>query len=756
MLKKFWGKDGFIWWKGVVEDRFDPLQAGRCKVRIFGWHTEDKALMPTDQLPWCRPSVDLDSGRMNVVGPREGAWVWGFFSDGPQAQEPIMIGIIPGIPEKEADPSIGFNDPRPDSILEGHQVPREPEELEQHDDGSGNDIYEIPKKSRFPDKRFLPESDADRLARNEFIEKTIVPLKKENVFIGQADVPTGAHPAGTGTDVASPGTEWTERETQYDAEYPYNHTYFSEGGHIVEIDDTPNKERMHWYHRVGTFKEWDPVGACVEKIVDNEFRIVLEHRFTHIEASDQKTVDWFSKEYVNKDGMPGFNKDVTVGPGGDFNVTLEDGKMNFYINGDCNIYTTGSVYLETDENVVAMVHKELHATVDKSAYLTIKENLNAHVLKDANVQIDGDLRYQVGGDMTGRVSGDRTEFVGGDYKLVVAGNIERYSAGSMKDLALGNMETSTTSSIIEQAAMVISETSGLGNFRTATAEISDTAGGGCFRQAAGVISDTAAGLASRSALAITDSAVVVSHNAATTNCTGILTGLTTDDNGDVTPIGPPGEVAPSGEIGPTVNVLPGLILTGLSAVADAIIVDITDNNAPDQIEIALESILTDAEAAAEMAISAIEGNSNAPGAAGGAAGGAGGGGGGGGGDKGGIPIDGPGGFLWKPEGDNSGVLTVLYNGQGDVAVYEAIPDGEEDVVTTVTNPDGTTSQSVTKKPKYKRGNKIEDLEYVKNFHGDGRGIHRGRKPGSGYGPGPVIASAGGQDYTIGDPSKRHD
>ena len=44
----FQGKDGFIWWHGVVEDRQDPLFLGRCKVRILGWHTEDKAELPTD------------------------------------------------------------------------------------------------------------------------------------------------------------------------------------------------------------------------------------------------------------------------------------------------------------------------------------------------------------------------------------------------------------------------------------------------------------------------------------------------------------------------------------------------------------------------------------------------------------------------------------------------------------------------------------------------------------------------------------
>ena len=38
----FMGKDGFVWWIGVVEERKDPKYLGRCKVRVLGWHTKDK------------------------------------------------------------------------------------------------------------------------------------------------------------------------------------------------------------------------------------------------------------------------------------------------------------------------------------------------------------------------------------------------------------------------------------------------------------------------------------------------------------------------------------------------------------------------------------------------------------------------------------------------------------------------------------------------------------------------------------------
>ena len=45
--KDFAGKNGFIWWVGVVEKISDPLKLGRCKVRCVGWHTDNKSLLPT-------------------------------------------------------------------------------------------------------------------------------------------------------------------------------------------------------------------------------------------------------------------------------------------------------------------------------------------------------------------------------------------------------------------------------------------------------------------------------------------------------------------------------------------------------------------------------------------------------------------------------------------------------------------------------------------------------------------------------------
>lgn len=91
---------------GVVENRDDPLEIGRCQVRIVGLHTENKVILPTADLPWAHPMTPITSASMNgigqaPVGPVNGSWVLIMFTDEDE-QQPIMMGTLPGIPQSKA------------------------------------------------------------------------------------------------------------------------------------------------------------------------------------------------------------------------------------------------------------------------------------------------------------------------------------------------------------------------------------------------------------------------------------------------------------------------------------------------------------------------------------------------------------------------------------------------------------------------------------------------------------------------------
>lgn len=254
--------DSFIWWIGVIEDRKDPLKLGRCKVRILNFHTQDKSLLPTEELHYA--FVIYSPNNKNTYSPYEGDRVLGFFADGEKGQVPIIFGVMGGIPQSSSNPQMGFNDPRTNDEL--INAPRKPKNKTYNIDGSGISIEEKEKADSYPN--ILDEPTSSRLARNDSdtINQTFIQERKDNVV----------------KNVETVSGSWTEPETKYDTEYPYNNVTETESGHIFEFDDTFGKERIHLAHRSGTFLEMFPDGTKVEKITKDNYQIVMGDEHVYI------------------------------------------------------------------------------------------------------------------------------------------------------------------------------------------------------------------------------------------------------------------------------------------------------------------------------------------------------------------------------------------------------------------------------------------------------------------------------------------
>jgi len=235
----------FIWWVGVVEDRQDPLKVGRCRVRILGSHSDSRSLIPTEDLPWAMPMIPLNDNASLQI--KEGDFVAGFYLDGMEEHSPIIWGILPGIPKSRPPASVGFSDPRTEGELESSP--------------------HLPDTNATRNPRRLNEPTFSRLARNEKIDDTIVATKKLDV---QLSVPT-----------AGPGV-WNEPETPYNAVYPYNRVMETESGHVLEFDDTPGAERIHIYHRSGTYEEVHPDGTKVTHIKSTAYEVVLSDKNIYV------------------------------------------------------------------------------------------------------------------------------------------------------------------------------------------------------------------------------------------------------------------------------------------------------------------------------------------------------------------------------------------------------------------------------------------------------------------------------------------
>jgi len=108
-------KDNYFWF-GVCEDNKDPAQQGRLRIRIHGAHTEDKSLIPTEDLPWCQVAQGADNASISGLGlspngALPGTMLAGIFLDGEAKQQPIALFSIPGRRAVNKNSSTGFNDP---------------------------------------------------------------------------------------------------------------------------------------------------------------------------------------------------------------------------------------------------------------------------------------------------------------------------------------------------------------------------------------------------------------------------------------------------------------------------------------------------------------------------------------------------------------------------------------------------------------------------------------------------------------------
>jgi len=334
----FLGKNGFFWFMGVVEDRNDPMKLGRVRVRVLGIHTDDKTQIKTEDLPWAFPMQPITSAAMNgigqtPIGPVEGTWVVGFFRDGDNCQEPIIMGTVAGVPQLDADKTKGFNDPQ------------------------GN----------YPKNAFLKEQDTNRLARNEQIENTVVQNKKD------------ARLKDKKIYALDDTKTWSEPEVPYNASYPYNKVFESESGHLFEIDDTPKNnqdndvesvgyERIHMYHRKGTFLEIHPDGSEVTKIVGDKHEIVVKNDTVYIQGSCAVYVQGDSSFVCNGDmkvevnGEGGLIAQVKTGPvmvnsqyagvvAKNIDVSASDGDLSLTANSKVNIVGVENVNVTSTKAV---------------------------------------------------------------------------------------------------------------------------------------------------------------------------------------------------------------------------------------------------------------------------------------------------------------------------------------------------------------------------------------------------------------------
>jgi hypothetical protein len=586
------------WWTGVVEDRDDPEKLGRCRVRIFGWHTDDTRALPANELPWALPMQSVTSAAASGVGSTPigivtGSWVVGFFLDGDEGQQPVIMGTIAGKPSSNAD------------ALEKQQQENTSQNYIKDQTGkpiydqlgnaisSNDDILSEQNKlkplkaqdltaifaalgSELSNNNYSKIGDGGELGKYQFSASALIDLgyvkrpaggiitstildnsalwsnlngvkSKADFLSNTAEQETAmfsntqnnydtlvrlgkiketddykvvggliasAHVMGAknadkldkkdiagqraekyftlgNTTLGGDATEfirqyqeagnylpqtstlnnedlakirgfsdpnkkypkyeytglsdinklavsdrshlsfqvkenkriekiplartdqtWDEPEPAYGAAYPYNQVIETEAGHVIEIDSTPNAERLHIFHKAGTYIEIDVNGSMIRKVVGENYEIMDRNNFVYVKGAQCLTVEGKTSILV-KD-----NAQIEVE--GDLSVTG---------HGDALVQAAGSMAVIA-ESAIITAKNSLDIVTEGSLNIQGKSISLSSTGGDINIQSNKDINLQT--SKTGTLS-----LAGGLSMLIDALSIKtKMGANSIKALAL--------------------------------------------------------------------------------------------------------------------------------------------------------------------------------------------------------------------------------------------------------------------------------------------------------------------------------
>ena len=279
------GYDTFTWFVGVVEDINDPEEVSRVKVRVLGHHTSKKSQLKTNQLHWATVMMPNTSASVSGIG----------FSPHGLVNGSHVFGFFMD----------GEYAQYPVIMGSWHGIPQEaPDPNVGFNDPDG--VY--PKE--------IDEPDTSKLARGTNTIEDIIDASIENP------------------------------ESPYAAVYPNNKVIETTSGHIIELDDTPDAERIRLYHGPsGTRFEIHPNGDIVQ---------------------------------VNGDS---------------YKISIGDDRLK--VTGTLKIVVDGNADISVGNNAFVAVENNMNATIGKNMAAVIGNDLAAEVINDCTLTIGNNLKADV-------------------------------------------------------------------------------------------------------------------------------------------------------------------------------------------------------------------------------------------------------------------------------------------------------------------------------------------------------------------------
>ena len=255
--------------------------------------------------------------------------------------------------------------------------------------------------ANYPTKEYAGISETNKLAQGDS-RGTIVQEKNNNRMRG-AKLPGGE--------------AWDEPASAFNGAYPYNKVTQTESGHIIEVDDTPGSERIHVYHRSGTYIEIDSNGSMVRRTKGSSYEIIDRNGKISIAGKADISINGACNIFV----------------GNDANIEVE-GDVNLTCHNDITAQAGGTFNLSAVEefNIASgNVNIEAYYTMNQKATtfnMHSKENMNMKSNADIKIQatnlydfVSGTVFTQAAGAINIK-SGENTNIQSGAEINLLAGN----------------------------------------------------------------------------------------------------------------------------------------------------------------------------------------------------------------------------------------------------------------------------------------------------------------------------------------------
>lgn len=307
--------------------------------------------------PVLKSTIDLNSLKGALSGSSQSALTQGLDLTFNSFASQTLSGTIPLQPivpdvssyfTREGSAALSTVNRQYDNAIAGDAI----RQAQQFDVESTDNIQKLITKTQgfidptatYPTKEYAGRPETNKLAQGE-INGTVVQTKEKERLRG-AQLPDNE--------------SWEQPPSPFNGQYPYNKVIQTESGHIIEMDDTPGCERLHVYHKSGTFIEIDSNGSVVRKTKGSSYEIIDRNGYISVT--------------------------------GDANLSVK-GAIKIFVGGDANIEVEGDTNVKCFNDITM----QAAGRVDISA----TEEINLH---SANVNIEADVNLNLKGDISAYLS----------------------------------------------------------------------------------------------------------------------------------------------------------------------------------------------------------------------------------------------------------------------------------------------------------------------------------------------------------------